>query len=303
MADHDKYSDAQRALERAEQKDDGLSTPAAAAGGALGGAAVGTILLGPIGTVIGALAGAVGGGWLGVIQRNTDEPHYTDAHDSAYREHFESHPNRPADRAFDSVRPAYALGHLAARNPDYRGRGWDAVDADLERAWGDEARARYGEWASLRPYARAAYDSSSTPPHGDKLASAGQHTAASPKSSMVGGANSGGAQRGMNSGAVARAFTGAHSGGTSDAFTQADAAAHSATTDGLRTPRQEVADVEGTPRVADANVPSTGADGSGRLPYSDPLPDRAHALDPSVDETQESREKAPSTRDWPVTGG
>ncbi len=48
--------------------------------------------------------------------------------DEYYRKHYEAAPI--GDRSYDSVRPAYHVGHIAARNPDYRGRSFDEVDAD-----------------------------------------------------------------------------------------------------------------------------------------------------------------------------
>lgn len=49
-------------------------------------------------------------------------------------------------------------------------------------------------------------------------------------------------------------------------------------------------------------VPSTGAEEPGRASYADPLPGRSHALDPSVSDTEESREQAPPTPGWLLDG-
>lgn len=46
------------------------------------------------------------------------------------------------------------------------------------------------------------------------------------------------------------------------------------------------------------DVPSTGTDEAERASFSDPLPVRSHALDPSVPDTQESREQAPPSPAW-----
>ncbi|MFN2565784.1 MAG: hypothetical protein ABR499_12370 [Gemmatimonadaceae bacterium] len=126
-----------------------------AAGGAAAGATVGTVTLGPIGAIVGAIAGAVGGGWSGLAAGAPT--HYTPEHDREYRAHFESDPERVADRTYDAVRPAYQLGHYAARNPDYARREFEAVEADLQRGWSDEIRARHGEWQVARRYAREAF--------------------------------------------------------------------------------------------------------------------------------------------------
>lgn len=127
-----------------------------AAGGISGvtaGAAIGS-LAGPIGTVIGGIAGAVGGWWTGraVAEAATA---VTTEDDNYYRGHYESSPNRLADRTYDDVRPAYHLGHVASRNPDYRGRSFDEVDADLRRGWAKDNT--YGNWDSVRSYASEGY--------------------------------------------------------------------------------------------------------------------------------------------------
>ncbi len=130
----------------------------AAAGAA--GAAIGAIG-GPVGMIIGGLAGIVGGWWAGKAAVESSR-HYTPDDDRYYRDKYESSPSRIADRSFDDVRPAYQVGHLAGRNPDYTGRDWDAVDADLERGWTGEVRERHGEWDAARPFARDAFTRSRT---------------------------------------------------------------------------------------------------------------------------------------------
>jgi hypothetical protein len=119
------------------------------------GATVGTVTLGPVGTIIGAIVGAVGGGWTGIAA--AAPTHYDASHDREYRSHYESDSDRLADRDFEAVRPAYQIGHLAARNPDYARRDFDAVEADLRRGWTDDIRSRHGDWAVARRYAREAF--------------------------------------------------------------------------------------------------------------------------------------------------
>ncbi len=132
-----------------------------AAGGVSGvvvGAAIGS-LGGPVGTVIGGIAGAIGGWWAG---REISEAagSYTAGDDAVYRNHYESSPNRLADRDYDSVSPAYRLGHLAAMNPEYRGRPFNDVEGDLSRGWDTAANKSHGDWTSVRGYASDAYDRS-----------------------------------------------------------------------------------------------------------------------------------------------
>ena len=125
----------------------------AAAGAA--GAAIGA-LAGPIGMFVGGLAGVVGGWWAGKAA-NEAAHHYTPEVDATYRQAYESSSSRLADRSFEDVRPAYQAGHIAAMNPDYRDRDFDAIESDLQRGWNDDLRARHGEWSAARPFARDAY--------------------------------------------------------------------------------------------------------------------------------------------------
>jgi hypothetical protein len=125
----------------------------AAAGAA--GAAIGA-LAGPIGMFVGGLAGVVGGWWAGKAA-NEAAHKYTPEIDAAYRSAYESSSARLADRSFDDVRPAYQAGHVAALNPDYRDRDFDAIEGDLKRGWTDDLRTRHGEWSAARPFARDAY--------------------------------------------------------------------------------------------------------------------------------------------------
>ena len=134
-----------------------------AAGGVSGvvmGAAIGS-LGGPVGTVIGGIAGAIGGWWAGRSIADAAGS-YSVGDDAVYRNHYENSPNRLADRDYESVSPAYRLGHLAARNPDYRGRRFDEIEGDLRRGWNEAASGTYGEWDSVRAYASDAYDRSAS---------------------------------------------------------------------------------------------------------------------------------------------
>ncbi|HMI54815.1 MAG TPA: hypothetical protein VK494_01370 [Gemmatimonadaceae bacterium] len=123
--------------------------------GTVAGAAIGSAA-GPIGTIIGGIAGAVGGWWAG---RTATEAisRFTTADDSYYRSAFQSRADRPADRTYEDFRPAYQLGHLAAENPDYRGRTFDAIESDLQRGWSSDFSTKYGDWTTVRPYAQQAY--------------------------------------------------------------------------------------------------------------------------------------------------
>jgi hypothetical protein len=137
---------------------DHIGEAAGGISGVLAGAAIGSAG-GPIGTIIGGIAGAVGGWWSGrAISEAATK--FTHADDDFYRGHYETSPNRLADRKYEDVRPAYQLGHIAGHNPDYAARSWEDVDRDLQRGWTDDLRTRHGEWQSVSPYAREGYNRS-----------------------------------------------------------------------------------------------------------------------------------------------
>lgn len=124
-------------------------------GGVLAGAAIGS-MAGPVGTVIGGIAGAMGGWWTGRAITEAASK-LTDADDTHYRSHYESSPNRLADRGYDDVRPAYHLGHIAAHNPDYANREWSEVESDLQRGWSSQGTNR-GDWSTVSGYASQGFN-------------------------------------------------------------------------------------------------------------------------------------------------
>lgn len=134
--------------------------------GVLAGAALGSIG-GPVGSVIGAIAGAIGGWWLGkgVVDAAND---YTPELDRRFETHYRRSPHRIEGRDYARVRPAYIIGHLAARNPEYRGKSFEEIEPELRRGW--EARHRLPEvghpgesrdevesWPTVRHFALEAY--------------------------------------------------------------------------------------------------------------------------------------------------
>ena len=128
-------------------------------GGAVAGAALGS-LVGPIGTIIGGLAGAVGGWWAG--KALADSPAFTNEDDSYYQTHHQTNyaSGTTADQstgsrpAYNDVRPAYQLGHLAALNPDYQARSFDDVEPHLSSAY---STAGQNNWNDVRQYAQDAW--------------------------------------------------------------------------------------------------------------------------------------------------
>jgi hypothetical protein len=75
--------------------------------------------------------------------------------DAFFRSHFER-VNRLADRSYDQVRHAYRLGQDAALADDRKDR-FEEVEKDLENGWLN-IRVGGGDWASVREFARAAFD-------------------------------------------------------------------------------------------------------------------------------------------------
>ncbi len=132
-----------------------------AAGGISGvfaGAAIGS-LGGPIGTVIGGIAGAVGGWWTGRAISEAAS-NFSRSDDEESRSDFETRadavPSTPL-RSYELVRPAYQLGYLASRNPEYAGQSFEDIEPHLERGWNGNAATEAGDWSAMRDYARTAY--------------------------------------------------------------------------------------------------------------------------------------------------
>ena len=121
--------------------------------GAVGGMSLGAAA-GPVGLVLGGIAGALGGWWAG---REIADA-ITEGDDTAFKSHYDSSGRVLADRSYEQVRPAYIAGHLAGRNPDYRGRTFEEVEADLRRGWNDDVSRQLGEWPAVRGYARTAFE-------------------------------------------------------------------------------------------------------------------------------------------------
>ncbi len=153
--DREQHEAADEPLEAEDKSTKAAAGAASGLGGAVAGAGTGMVVGGPIGAAIGALAGAVGGWWVGHASAAAGE--WSDDDDALYREHYETL-GAPADRTYDSARPAYQLGHLANRNPDYADRRFDEIEGDLRHGWTDEVRDKHGKWDSVREQVRAGYE-------------------------------------------------------------------------------------------------------------------------------------------------
>ncbi len=126
-----------------------------AAGGITGvtaGAAIGSAG-GPIGTIIGGILGAMGGWWTGRAASEAATA-ITSSDDAYYRRHFDTS-GRSNMRSYDDVKPAYYLGHLASRNPDYRDRSFSDIEPDLQRGWTTDRNR--GSWDEFRSYANEGF--------------------------------------------------------------------------------------------------------------------------------------------------
>ena len=130
---------------------DEIGEAAGGISGTLLGAGIGAPA-GPLGALIGGIAGALGGWWAGRAVTEAAE-RLTEDDESYFRQHFEAHPERPADRGYDDFRNAYALGHIASENPNFIAREFDEVEPELRRGW----PSTHGSWESARVYAREGY--------------------------------------------------------------------------------------------------------------------------------------------------
>lgn len=121
-------------------------------GGTLLGAAIGSAA-GPVGTIVGGIAGAAGGWWAGEKAGRALED--MGDHEPEYRKHYEA--NKAERLTYDDARVGYTVGHMAGRNPDYKGRKFDDVEPDLRRGWTKTEL----EYDAMRPYVRHGYERTS----------------------------------------------------------------------------------------------------------------------------------------------
>jgi hypothetical protein len=109
--------------------------------------------------VIGGIAGAIGGWWTGRAISEAAS-NFSHADDEEFRADYETRdPGEPStpNRSYERVRPAYQLGYLASRNPEYAGRPFDEIEGHLERGWTGNEATQGSDWNDMREYARTAY--------------------------------------------------------------------------------------------------------------------------------------------------
>ncbi|HTE47286.1 MAG TPA: hypothetical protein VK636_18695, partial [Gemmatimonadaceae bacterium] len=118
--------------------------------GVLVGAGIGSAA-GPVGILIGGIAGAIGGWWAGRAVAEAAGA-LTREDEEYFRAHYDAQTNRPVDRAYDDVRPAYYLGHIASFNPDFSPLDFIEFEPALAQGWSPYAD-RHGSWQTVRNYA------------------------------------------------------------------------------------------------------------------------------------------------------
>lgn len=123
--------------------------------GTLGGAVLGSAA-GPLGAIIGGVAGAAGGWWAG--RAVADAASGFSAEEEHYRAHHEAMIAEGESPEYERVRAAYGLGHIAGRNPGYRGRPYDEIEEEIRGGWNEE----YGAYEEMRPFVRHGYRRSAT---------------------------------------------------------------------------------------------------------------------------------------------
>jgi hypothetical protein len=123
-----------------------VETIVGAAGSALHAAS------GPVGAVVGRIAGRVGGWWSTAAEAISDIPR---EEEQLCRLHFESYDRRPPGLTFETARTAYQIGYMAAENPSYRDRQFDSIETDLRHGLGE---VESEEYAALRDFSRFGYE-------------------------------------------------------------------------------------------------------------------------------------------------
>jgi hypothetical protein len=112
---------------------------------------------GPLGTVIGKIAGRVGGWWSSASEAISELPQ---EEEQACRVHFEAYTPRTAEMTFERALPAYSVGYVAATNPDYRGRPFTEIEPDLRHGFGNTP----DEYDTVRDFTRYGYERGTSRP-------------------------------------------------------------------------------------------------------------------------------------------
>lgn len=103
----------------------------------------------PLGAILGPIAGTVGGWWNKASELKGGMPKDVEAQ---CREHFAT--VLVVDgMSYDHAHTGYVLGYMAGCNPDYGGRPFEDVEADLRHGFTDAD----AEYQALREFARYGY--------------------------------------------------------------------------------------------------------------------------------------------------
>jgi hypothetical protein len=119
---------------------------------------------GMVGSILGSAMNSLGDWWASA-DANRAAQSFDETRDRACRDHFEASAGTGAGKQYDEVRPLYQFGHMAGQNPDYRGRDFQEVEPDLQRAWSEQSRQKLGDWPEVRGYVGFGYsqDTASSP--------------------------------------------------------------------------------------------------------------------------------------------
>jgi hypothetical protein len=92
--------------------------------------------------------GTAPGGTTGIGDWSTEE--------KWWRDNFSSRPYVRTDRGFDYYRPGYRYGFEAANR--FRGKQWDAVEADLRSGWDRYEQRGQSTWENVKDAVRDAWN-------------------------------------------------------------------------------------------------------------------------------------------------
>lgn len=107
---------------------------------------------GPLARILGTIAATIGGWWKTASNERHGMP--ATIEDEA-RAHFAAMTALPPDMTFERARTGYSLGYMAGRNPEYAGRSFEEVEADLRTGFGLETG---DEYERLREFVRFGYE-------------------------------------------------------------------------------------------------------------------------------------------------
>ncbi len=114
-------------------------------------------IAGPLATILGSIAGTIGGWWKKAAQERYE---LSKADEEACRAHFTTVVVVSPEMTYERARTGYALGYVASRNPGYNGRNFDEIEDDLRQGFGDEG---YADYEALRDFTRYGYDRGAGP--------------------------------------------------------------------------------------------------------------------------------------------